>query len=216
MQPLDDVDGFNQQLEQSVTDILDILAPLKTKRRGKADCRRLSDAAVTAKHTRRQLERRWKRSGSEADRIEYRSACRVANAAINAKRSSFYKECLSAAAGDQKALWRISKDLLHNDDRPPDADGTLEAKLLCDGFSTFFADKLKLIASTVCTRLQGVLLQPTCRKSPTMMVALSEVTVEEVSRLIGALPAKTSTLDFMPISLMKRRCHGSCHRRTCQ
>jgi len=36
-----------------------------------------------------------------------------------------------------------------------------------------------------------------------MMIALSEVTVEEVSRLIGALPAKTSTLDFMPISLMK-------------
>jgi len=129
----------------------------------------------------------------------------VANAAINASRSSFYKERLSAAAGDQKALWRISKDLLHNDDRPPDA-GTLEAKLLYDGFSTFFADKLKLIASTVCTRLQGVAayyLQPTCRKSPTMMVALSEVTIEEVSRLISALPAKTSTLDFMPISLMK-------------
>jgi len=40
MQPLDDVDGFTRQLEQSVTDILDILAPLKTctKRRGKADC----------------------------------------------------------------------------------------------------------------------------------------------------------------------------------
>ena len=109
--PLDDVDGFTRQLEQSVTDILDVLAPLKTctKRRGKSDCRWLSDAAVTAKQTRRQLERRWKRSGFEADRIEYRSACRAANAAINASRSSFYKERLSAAAGDQKALWRISK-----------------------------------------------------------------------------------------------------------
>jgi len=131
-----------------------ILASLKnyTKRRGKADW--LSDAAVTAKQTRRQLERRWKQSGSEADRIEYRSACHVANVAINASRSSFYKERLFAAAGDQKALWRISKDLLHIDGRPPDA-GTLEAKLLCDGFSVFFADKLKLIASTVCTRLKG-------------------------------------------------------------
>jgi len=35
------------------------------------------------------------------------------------------------------------------------------------------------------------------------MVTLSEVTVEELSRLIGALPAKKSTLDFMPISLIK-------------
>ena len=207
LQPLDDVDGFTRQLEQSVTDILDVLAPLKTctKRRGKADCRWLSDTVVTAKQTRRQLERRWKRSGFEADRIEYRSACRAANAAINASRSSFYRERLSAAAGDQKALWRISKDLLHNDDRPPDA-GTQEAKLLCDGFSVFFADKLKLIASTIYTRLQGVAayhLQPTCRKSPMMINAFSEVSVVEVSRLIDALPAKTTTLDFMPISLMK-------------
>ena len=118
------------------------------------------------------------RSGSEAHRVECRSACRAANATINASRSSFYKERLSAAAGDQKALWRISKDLLHSDDRPPDV-CSLEAKLLCDGFSVFFADKLKLIAATICTRLQGVAsyhLQPTCRKSPIMMDALSEVT----------------------------------------
>ena len=141
VKPLDDVDGFTRQLEQSATDILDVLAPLKacSKRRGKADCRRLSDAAVSAKQARRRLERRWKQSGSNADRIEYRSACRAANAAINASRSSFYKERLSAAAGDQKALWRISKDLLHNDDRPPDVSPP-EAKLLCDGFSTFFVD----------------------------------------------------------------------------
>jgi hypothetical protein len=207
VKPLDDVDGFTRQLEQSATDILDVLAPLKacSKRRGKADCRRLSDAAVSAKQARRRLERRWKQSGSNADRIEYRSACRAANAAINASRSSFYKERLSAAAGDQKALWRISKDLLHNDDRPPDVSPP-EAKLLCDGFSTFFVDKLNLIAGTISTRLQGMAayrLQPTCRKSPTLMDSLSEVTAEEVSRLIAALPAKTSTLDFMPISLMK-------------
>ena len=116
-----------------------------TKCRGKADCRRLSNAAVTAKR-----ETRWKRSGLDADRVEYRSACRAANAEINASRSSFHKERLSAAAGDQQALWYISKDLLHNDDHPPDV-CSLEAKLLSDGFSVFFADELNLIAGTICT-----------------------------------------------------------------
>ena len=48
---LDDVDGFTRLLEQSVTDVLDALAPLKTctKRREKADSRCLSDAAFSAK-----------------------------------------------------------------------------------------------------------------------------------------------------------------------
>ena len=207
IQPLDDVNGFTWQLEQAVTDTLNILAPLKacTKRRDKSDCHWLSDEAVTAKQTRRQLERRRKRSGSDADRFEYRSACRAANAAISAPKSSFYKERLSMAAGNQRALWRISKDLLHNDDRPPDA-CSLEAKLLCDGFSMFFADKLKLIAATICTRLPGVAAyysQRTCRKSPTMLDFLLEVSAEEVSRLIGALPAKTLTPDFLLITLMK-------------
>jgi len=126
------------------------------------------------------------------------------------------KERLSTAAGDQKALWRISKDLLHNDDRPPDA-GTLEAKLLCDGFSVFFADKLKLIASTVCTRLQGVdayYLQPTCRKSPTLLGSHGGVGVT-TDRCANSEDVDTRFHAHFADEVM-RRCHGSCHRRTCQ
>jgi len=206
--PLDDVDGFTRQLEQSVTDVLDVLAPLKTrtKRRGKPDCRWLSDTAVAAKRTRRRLERRWNRSKIEAHRVEYRAACRAANAAINASRATFYNERLSAAAGDQKAAWRVSKDLLHSDDRPPDTTSPQEATLLCDGFCAFFADKLRTISATISTRLQitpAYYCQPTCRQVPSRLDALAEVTVDEVSRLISALPAKTSVLDVLPISLLK-------------
>ena len=83
-------------------DVLDVLAPLKkcTKRRGKADSRCLSDAAITAKQKRRHFERRWERTGSEADYVEYRLACREANAAINSSSTNSYNEHLTEAAGD--------------------------------------------------------------------------------------------------------------------
>jgi len=69
MNQADDVDEFYRQIESSVTSVLDALAPLRnrTKRCGKRSSRWLSEKAVTAKRTRRQLERRWKRTGAESD-----------------------------------------------------------------------------------------------------------------------------------------------------
>ena len=195
-----------------MTDVLDALTPLKkrTKRRGKADSRWLSDAAVSAEQTRRQLERRWKRTGSEADSVEHRLACRAANAAINSSRATiatFYNERLTEAAGDQKAML---KDLLHSDDRLlTQAHG----KPICSvtGSQCFFIDKLKYIAANNSTRMQNAtqchnaayhLLRT--RKNLSLQIdVLVEVTVEEVSRLICALPPNTFALDFMPIALLK-------------
>lgn len=207
VRPLDDVDGFTRQLERSVIGVLDVLAPLKsrTKRRGKPDGRWLSDAAIAAKQLRRRLERRWNRTGAEAHRVEYRAACRAANAAINASRAAFYTKRLSETAGNRKAIWRVSKDLLHSDDRPPDAD-LQEAALLCDGFSAFFVDRLATIAATINTRLQSTAAYyrlAVGRQVPPRLDALADVTVDEVVRMIGALPSKTSTLDVLPVSLLK-------------
>jgi len=91
--PADDVDSFYSQIESSVVAVLDALAPCKTrrKRRGKRSSRWLSDAAVAAKRTRRRLERRWKLTGAESDRVAYRTACHAANDEINASRSAYYQ-----------------------------------------------------------------------------------------------------------------------------
>jgi len=104
------------------------------------------DAAVAAKQTRQQLERRWKRSGSESDRVTYREACRAANVRINASRSAYYKQQLMEAAGDQRATWRLARELLHSDDNPLPV-SSQEAVKLCDHFCQFFTDKLRRIAA---------------------------------------------------------------------
>ena len=67
LQPATTAEGFAIQLESDVTNILDELAPVctSTKRQGKPESRWLSDEAVSAKHTRRRLERKWKSTGAE-------------------------------------------------------------------------------------------------------------------------------------------------------
>ena len=61
--PADTVDGFTEQLEQSVGDILERHCPLRKRTKfasARKDGHWLSDDAVSAKRERRRLERKWK------------------------------------------------------------------------------------------------------------------------------------------------------------
>ena len=61
-------DGFLVQIQTETTVILDTVAPLRRARlHGITPDRKLSSEAVSAKKTRRHLERKWKKSGLEAD-----------------------------------------------------------------------------------------------------------------------------------------------------
>jgi len=84
-EPATDVDTYVDQLNNVLTELLDKHAPVRTTRRRppKRISRWLSDEAVAAKRLRRRLERSWRNTGLEADRVKYRLACRDANRSIN-------------------------------------------------------------------------------------------------------------------------------------
>jgi len=86
--PEDTVNSYTHQLQTDICRILDELLPIHkiTRRTGKSSNQWLSVEAVAAKQRRRQLERRWKATGYEAVRVEYRRACKVANQLINESR----------------------------------------------------------------------------------------------------------------------------------
>ena len=188
--------------------MLDELAPIKSRtvRCGKKSSRWLSVAAVAAKRRRRQLERRWKRTAAECDRVAYRAACREANVEINRSRETFYHDRLqSAAVGDQRTQWRVVRELLHNDDQRDDYN-PVDARRLCITFSRFFVEKLARIAAEVKSRLSTTSGMSRCfsrRVSAVSMDSFSSVTVDEVTRMIRQLPPKSSPLDCMPVSLLK-------------
>ena len=113
--PLSTADEFAERLRSEVTRVLDDVAPLRCKRRRqpKPFTRWLSRDAVAAKRRRRKLERRWRRTQLESDRLAYRVACRQANKLINVSRAEFFRSELSAAATCRQR-WQIAKKLLHN------------------------------------------------------------------------------------------------------
>ena len=104
-----------EQIEQEVTTALNKFAPLRRRHRrpSKHVTRWLSQDAINAKRQRRKLERVWKRSGQEIDRVAYRRSHRRANKLINASHFKFFQDELESAT-DCKEPWRICKLLLNS------------------------------------------------------------------------------------------------------
>ena len=71
LDPATTVDDFTNQLHSSVTDILDRMAPVRTRcLKGQAKLTPwLSDDAKKSKRHRRKLERIWTRTRTDADRL---------------------------------------------------------------------------------------------------------------------------------------------------
>ena len=96
--------------------ILDELAPLKTGHRSgpRHSKNWLSPMAIEAKKRRRRLERRWKSSNEETDRLAYRASCRSANALITESRIAANLERINEASKNPRSLWSSIKTLLHS------------------------------------------------------------------------------------------------------
>src|SRR5271163_4291895 len=202
MQPATTADAFASQLEESVTTILNELAPMctSTKRRQKPDSRRLSAEAVSAKRTRRRLERKWKKTNDEPTRKEYRAACRVANELITESRRKFYADRVTQFSYDPRALWRCVKGLLHTNHSTETTERGMSQRS-----ADFFRAKVANVKSAISTMKAQLTPRQQHQQSAAVpqLDTLPPTAVEEVSRLISRLPNKTSPLDYIHTSVVK-------------
>jgi hypothetical protein len=93
--PENAIEALAEQLRTVVVSTLDRLAPLRTVKRTRSDKhinRFLSEEAIVAKQKRRRLERDWKKSSAEPDRLAYREQYRLANRLINESCIKHYAE----------------------------------------------------------------------------------------------------------------------------
>lgn len=205
--PATTVDSFADQMQQVIVSTLDEVAPLRrcVRRPSKAITKFLSDDAIEAKRLRRRLERRWLVTRAETDRAAYRRSCRLANSAINASRQHHFREQLNNAA-TAKDRWRVAKELLHSTTTTHNR--TLdELNNLCNLFSNFFVDKISTLKRTICATAATLtdlgLVFPDPVYAGTQLDILSPVTVPEVYKLITNIQPKTSSVDYIPTSLIK-------------
>ena len=205
--PEQTVDAFVQQIDSIINRILDKLAPLRCFKKcvGKKVNRWLSQEAVVAKRIRRRLERRWKATGDEAVRKEYRQACRHANKQINVSREKHYAEVIGQTTSGSMQRWAAVKDLLHSTE-PAEALTTDECSKRCKLFSDFFVDKIEKIKSTLISNsttsppLDPLQHDSICGDS---LATLRPVTSGEVMNMLTSMPLKSSPQDSFPPSLLK-------------
>ena len=181
------------------------MAPLRTRvrRPPKEITRWLSDEAVEAKRERRRLEKRWSSSKSDSDRIAYRLACRRANKLINESRKDYFRSQLSSSENCRER-WQITKRLLHSA-RTAQNRAVDELQQLCDKFAKFFINKIISLKHSVALTLSTINIfhapDPIYLGEP--LDSVTDVTADEVLKLISSMPSKSSSVDFIPTSLIK-------------
>ena len=133
-----------------MVDLLDELAPVQqgNKSREKTNARRLSNEAVAAKRLRRKLERRWKSTGVEADRVEYRAACRIASDSINSSRNQHRHQHIIELKEDSRRTWSAVTNLLHGEAGQANGEPAESAKF-CSTMAAFFTNKVHNIQAAI-------------------------------------------------------------------
>ena len=205
------VDGYANQMETELTSILDKVAPLKTGHRtGPRKAKNwLSPEAVDAKKRRRRLERRWKASNSEPDRLAYRAACSSANKLITTSFAASNLERINEASKNPKRLWTTIKSILHSS--PPNEQLSPPiSQSLANSLASFFYQKIVSLKDSIALKLQG---SPTpfdfdLPHSGEVLSDFTPVTPAEVSQLLRSMSNKSSPLDYIPTSLLKS-CSGT-------
>ena len=199
-------DEYTELFEAEVTRVLDACAPIRsvTKRSGSHDCRRLSADARAAKRACRRAERRYRRTGSDIDRLEFNRARRLACQLIDSSHVSHIKNEVAASAGNPRRLWRTTKQLLHP--APPYSLNDGECARLTTVFCQFFTDKVANILTSVQSVVHSLAdCSPFTTRSYSgqPLAAFSTVSTAEVLKLINKLPNKSSPRDALPTSLLK-------------
>ena len=156
------------------------------------------------KRKRSWLERRWRSSLLESDRLSYIEQCSVANTMLYKAKEFYCSSVIQDNAHDTRLLFRSIDKLLQRQTEKhyPSADNDQQ---LAIAFADFFTAKIERIREELVLRKSGLVHSPGLAK-PTCLSRLSEfdlVTDEDVLKLIRGSIIKAGKLDPLPSTIMQ-------------
>src|SRR5206468_4064121 len=199
--PPSDVDKFASQLDSDISAALDIIAPSVTKTKHvstRPTPKWMTGEILSSRRVTRQLERRYRRTGSETDFAAWKRAGRARVKAVNTARTRYLKESVEKVTTDPSRRWKTLRDLLHANSTNS-LPNNFSAQLFCD----YFISKVSTICASISASLASasVFLIPS-HPVPTTFPHFAPVTTTEAASLIRSL-TKSSPLDVIPVSLLK-------------
>ena len=142
---------------------------------------------------------------SVEDKRAYHRACRRTHKVITTSRASHICDEVTSVADNPRLLWKTVRRVLHTKSYKPWFEG-LDTSVFANGISTFFVDKVKQVKAKMDAGLRafsGTITNCPHKALPSNLSSFAAVTPSEVERLIETAPSKTSSLDIIPISILK-------------
>ena len=138
---------------------------------------------------RRQLERTWRKTRNESDKLAYKKQCHLYNSKVKKAQSDYFSS-LFKSNSNTKELWHSIDKLLN---RSSSSLPNSSSKHSADQFCTYFVDKIKTLRS----KLPLIDLNPLSLpdKSPPIFSSFNLVSVNEIKQLILSSPKSTCLLD---------------------
>ena len=134
---------FSHIMFRGSSELVFLHAPLHTRTITEhPNCPWYTDILHEAKHLRRKLEQRWKKSRLTVNHQIYRDQCIVVNKLLKQTRIAYYSENITACAHDQKGIYKVARHLL-GDSGSTSLPQTGSPSELNEMFSSFFINKIQ-------------------------------------------------------------------------
>ena len=139
------VEDLVRAYSEGLSSLIDKHVPIHTKTiTQRPNCHWYSDELHEAKHLRRKLECRWRKSRLTVDHQIYRDQCVLVNKLLKKTRQTYYSDKIIECGRDQKGIYKVAKHLL-GDKGCPSVPSTAPPSELTEMFSNFFTEKILTI-----------------------------------------------------------------------
>ncbi len=198
----DDVSEAFDRFHQALRHILDTHAPLQEKLisiRPKVPW--MNDKILQARREKRKAERKWRATGLEVHKEIFRSARNHLSYILTTTKADFYKAQVEECENDQKKLFSVVDQLLHQKQAPALPSYTSAMKL-AEAFSDYFVSKIENIRTKI-DQNSIPTVSPTYDPPRETMTEFTPTTTEEVHKLIKGAKGSTCELDPLPTKMLK-------------
>ena len=197
-----DTECLSKRYECTLRKLLEQHAPVKKSMLAvKARAPWYTAEIAEAKKLRRKYERRWRKTKLTIHRDLFKEQKRVVSHLIQQTREAFYNRKVEDCRGNQKALFRIVDNLLHEKNAITGDNLSLSAEAM----SVFFQEKIQKIWGELQTADRKDKM-PASYATPTgpPLRHFEQATEEEVGRIVKSMSNATCTLDPIPTSFVKQ------------
>jgi len=153
------------------------------------------DECRASRRRSRMLERRYRRTRRADDRLAWIRQVRCMHSLYEKKEEQYWTYRITSCSGNSRRLWQSMSSLLRRDKSSATKSSS---SITADKLAQFFADKVAAVRAETKDAAPPTFTQ----HRGTLLLSFSEVSADDVRRVLLRSPAKTCALDPLPTCVL--------------